>query len=191
MNELIERLIKEADLNADQAQKLAAAQQLGGFAQAGQNMNLADINALATMGGQQQTIAQNEELFPLQTLNQGAQALRGYSIPTSVNSTYTGPIPGAYASSPLQQIAGLGAVIAAGSGTDFGKYVGNKVSGWLNTPKKPGQNPGSGADAGGGTIDIPTADTTEDPLAGNNNYSGNDISQDDYDYMFGGDNEYA
>jgi hypothetical protein len=118
----------------DQQRQLDAGKQMGALAQQGQGMGLADINALATMGGQQQTIKQNEELFPLQTLNQGAQALRGYTVPTSVSSTYTGPIPGAYSSSPLQQIAGLGAVVAGASGTDFGKYLGNKISGWLNGP---------------------------------------------------------
>jgi hypothetical protein len=135
---------------ADQQRQLESGRQMGALAQQGQGMDLADINALATMGGQQQTIAQNEELFPLQSLNQGAQALRGYSIPTSVNSTYTGPIPGAYASSPLQQIAGLGAVVAGASGTDFGKYLGSKISGWLNGPSS-GGNPGGGT-SGGSTI---------------------------------------
>lgn len=183
---------------ADQQRQLDAGRQMGALAQQGQGMSLADINALATMGGQQQTIAQNEELFPLQTLNQGAQALRGYSIPTSVSSSYTGPIPGAYASSPLQQIAGLGAVVAGASGTAFGKYLGDKISGWLNGPKTPASSGGGGTNTGGsGTIDIPTADITDDPLAGDNNYSGNDIldndylTDDEYDYLFGGDNLYA
>jgi len=112
---------------ADQQNKLAAGAQMGSLATAGQNLDLADINALSTMGAQQQTIKQNKEMFPLETINKGAQALRGYSIPTSVSSTYTGPIPGAYSASPLQQIAGLGAVVAGASGTDFGKAVGNTL----------------------------------------------------------------
>jgi len=139
---------------ADQQNRLAAGSQMGALAQQGQGMDLADINALATMGGQQQTIKQNEELFPLQTLNQGAQALRGYSIPTNVTSDYKGPLPGAYASSPLQQIAGLGAVVAGASGTNFGKYIGDKISGWLNTPGKTvGLNTGqvSGGSTTGGS----------------------------------------
>jgi len=86
------------------------------------------------MGGQQQTIAQNEQLFPLQTLNTGAAALRGYQVPTSVNSTYTGPIPGAYSASPLQQIAGIGALLsgastsASGQPTSFGNWLGTQLS---------------------------------------------------------------
>lgn len=113
---------------AEQAAKLGAAQQYGNLAVAGQGVQLADINALATMGGQQQTIAQNKQLFPLQTANLGAQALRGYSIPTDVASTYTGPIPGAYAASPLQQIAGLGSIIAGASSTPLGSAIGSGLS---------------------------------------------------------------
>jgi hypothetical protein len=117
---------------ADQASKLNASQQMGALAKAGQDMSLADINALATMGGQQQTIAQNEQMFPLQALNAASQTVRGFTIPTNVSSTYTGPIPGAYAASPLSQIAGLGAIIAGGSSTPFGQAIGSGLSNWWN-----------------------------------------------------------
>jgi hypothetical protein len=112
---------------ADQTQKLNAAQQYGTLATAGQAANLADINALATLGGQQQTINQNAELFPLTAANLGAQALRGYNVPTSVSNTYNGPIPGAYAASPLQQIAGLSSIIGGVSQTPFGKAAGDAI----------------------------------------------------------------
>jgi hypothetical protein len=112
---------------ADQAQKLGAASQYGNLATAGQAANLADINALATLGGQQQTINQNQQLFPLTAANLGAQALRGYNVPTSVANTYTGPIPGAYSASPLAQIAGLGSIIGGVSNTPFGKAAGTAL----------------------------------------------------------------
>jgi len=117
---------------ADQAQKLGAANQYGSLATAGQAANLADINALATMGSQQQTINQNEQLFPLTAANLGAQALRGYNVPTTVANTYTGPIPGAYAASPLQQIAGLGSIIGGVSNTNFGNAIGKGITGLWN-----------------------------------------------------------
>lgn len=113
----------------EQNMQLNAAQQLGTLGQQTQAAGLADVNALATLGGQQQTIAQNEQLFPLTAANLGAQALRGYNIPTSVANTYTGPIPGAYAASPLQQIAGLSSIIGGVSTTPFGKAAGNAISG--------------------------------------------------------------
>lgn len=117
---------------AEQDKRLAQNLGYGNLSQVGQGMTLADLNALATMGSQQQTIAQNEELFPLQTALMGAQGIRGYSVPTGVSSTYTGPIPGAYAASPLSQIAGLGSIIGGVSNTPFGKSVGNFLGGLLS-----------------------------------------------------------
>jgi hypothetical protein len=73
----------------------------------------------------------------------GAQGIRGYSVPTGVSSTYTGPIPGAYAASPLSQIAGLGSIIGGVSNTPFGTAVGDWIS---NTLKN---LPGSGWPTGG------------------------------------------
>lgn len=112
---------------ADQSNKLNAASTMGNLATAGQNMGLADINALATMGGQQQTIGQNAELFPLQALNAASQNVRGFTVPTSTTSSYTGPIPGAYSSSPLAQIAGLGSLVAGASDTNLGKGIGRFI----------------------------------------------------------------
>lgn len=125
----------------DLLRQLGAGQQLGALAQQTQTQNLADINALATLGTQQQQIKQNEELFPLQTLGLAAQNLRGYSIPTNVSSSYTGPIPGAYSASPLQQIAGLGAIIAGASNTPFGTSVGNYIRDYIRASS--GQAPTS------------------------------------------------
>jgi len=109
-------------------QKLAASGQLGNLASTTQNLGLADVNALATMGGQQQTIKQNEQLFPMQQLTNESQLLKGYTIPTSTSASYTGPIPGAYQASPLQQIAGVGTIAAGIGQTDLGKYLGSALS---------------------------------------------------------------
>jgi hypothetical protein len=114
------------------ANQLAGSQQLGNLATSQQALGLGDINALATLGAQQQQIGQNESLFPMQVANQQAGLLRGYTIPTSVASTYTGPIPGAYAASPLQQIAGIGSLLGGIGQTDFGKAIGSGVSSGLS-----------------------------------------------------------
>jgi hypothetical protein len=116
-------------LQQDMQNRIAAAQQLGNLATTTQQLGLGDINALATMGGQKQTIAQNEQLFPMQQLTNQSQLLRGYTIPTSTGSSYTGPIPGAYSASPLQQIAGLGALGAGISQTKLGDAIGRGLSG--------------------------------------------------------------
>jgi hypothetical protein len=103
--------------------QLAASQQLGNLASQTQQLGLGDVNALATMGGQQQTIGQNEQNYPMQQLTNQSALLRGYTMPTSTSSSYTGPIPGAYSASPLQQIAGLGALGAGISNTELGKTL--------------------------------------------------------------------
>ena len=128
-----------------EAAKLAASQQFGSLANQTQSQNLADINALSTLGAQQQQIGQNESLFPMQVANQQAGLLRGYTVPTAVQSSYTGPIPGAYSASPLSQIAGIGSLLGAlntapagggataasnmvGGLTDFVNYLGRQFS---------------------------------------------------------------
>lgn len=116
-----------AAAQTDLARQMGAGERLGTLAQQTQTQNLADINALATLGEQEQKIKQAEQLFPLQTLGMAAQNLRGFSIPTSTASTYTGPIPGAYAASPLQQIAGLGALLGGVSSTPFGAAIGEAL----------------------------------------------------------------
>lgn len=140
----------------DLGRQMQSGQQLGNLAGQTQQYGLADVNALSTLGAQQQQIAQNEQLFPLQTLGAAAQNLRGYSIPTEVSSAYLGPIPGAYAASPLQQIAGLGAILAGGSATPFGQAIGSGLANWWSSLGKTGS--GGTTDTGG----LPM--TTQDPF---------------------------
>jgi hypothetical protein len=88
--------------------RLRGAQQYGALAGQQQTMGLADVNALSTMGAQQQQIDQNRELFPLQIAEKQAALMKGYTVPTSVSSSYTGPIPGAYQTSPLSMLTSAG-----------------------------------------------------------------------------------
>lgn len=87
------------------AQEAQALQQaglgMGTLGQTGQNINLACINALATLGGQQQTIEQNRQNFPLATLSNLASILQGYSIPTATKTTLC--------MSPVSAAAAIGA----------------------------------------------------------------------------------
>jgi hypothetical protein len=94
------------------SQQLASGAQMANLAGQQQNLGLQDVNALSTLGAQQQQIAQNQQLFPLQNLATESNLLKGLTVPTSVSSQYTGPMPGAYQASPLQQIAGLGSTLS-------------------------------------------------------------------------------
>jgi len=111
---------QQTALQQDQANKIAAANSLGNLATTTQNLGLGDVNALSTLGAQQQTIAQNQQLFPMSQLTAESNLLKGATIPTSTSSSYTGPIPGAYNTSPLAQIAGVGSVLA---GTGLGQTL--------------------------------------------------------------------
>ena len=122
-------------LQQDYQNKLLASQSLGSLAGQQQSLGLGDVNALSTLGGQQQTIAQNQQLFPMQQLMNQAQLLRGYTIPTSVSASQTGPASqGQFGMSPLQQVATMGTLAGALAqpGKDGTSAGGNLISGLGN-----------------------------------------------------------
>ena len=126
---------------ADLQRQMAGGSQMGALGTTTQQLGMGDVNALSTMGGQQQQMAQNQQLFPLQVAAQQAALMKGFTIPTSVSSTYTGPIPGAYQTSPLMQLGSLGAGIGSffqtpASGGWLGKTFGSGTT--------PGIDPSSG-----------------------------------------------
>jgi hypothetical protein len=101
-------------MQQDNMNKINASNTLGNLAGQTQALGLGDVNALSTLGGQQQTIAQNEQLFPMQQLTNEAQLLRGFNIPTSQSISATGPAQqGQMGLSPLQQLMSLGTLGAA------------------------------------------------------------------------------
>jgi hypothetical protein len=67
-----------------------------------QALGLGAINAVSTLGGQQQTIKQNQQLFPLTNLSTLSGLLRGYNVPTTTSTTAQG--------SPLSALSTLGAL---------------------------------------------------------------------------------
>jgi hypothetical protein len=108
------------------------------LASADQALALADINARATLGEQERTIAQNKELFPLSNLSTLSTILRGYNVPTSTKTTAE--------MSPLSALAGIG----TGAMGMFTPGVGGTTP-WQNLTKALGTTTPSGAiDLGGG-----------------------------------------
>jgi hypothetical protein len=74
-----------------------------GLGTAATNARLACLNALSTLGGQQQTIAQNAQMFPLTKLGTLSSLLQGYSVPTGTTTTLC--------MSPLSAAAAVGSGI--------------------------------------------------------------------------------
>jgi len=96
-----------------------------------QSAGLADTNALATLGAQQQAIAQNKADYPMKMLGLEAGLMSGQTIPSTVTKTAT--------ASPLSVIAGLTGI---GAGL-FGAPKGGTspiqgLTDWLNSGTKTG-----------------------------------------------------
>jgi hypothetical protein len=113
-NQIQSQLATTASNAASQGQTnlTQAGQAQGQLASTEQGLNLAEINALATLGEQQRTLKQNEQLFPLSNLSTLSGMLRGYNVPTTTTTTATG--------SPLSALAAIGSGAAglfSGSGT--------------------------------------------------------------------------
>jgi len=92
-----------------------AAQTQGTLASTEQKLGLAGTQALADLGATQQKQAQALINAPLTTATNAANIFTNLKVPTTVSSVANAPIPGAYANSPLSQIAGLGTLFASGS----------------------------------------------------------------------------
>jgi hypothetical protein len=102
-NQIQSQLATTASNAASQGQTnlTQAGQAQGQLASTNQALNLAEINALATLGEQQRTLKQNQELFPLSNLSTLSGMLRGYNVPTTTKTTAE--------MSPLSALAGVGA----------------------------------------------------------------------------------
>ena len=113
------------------------------------NANIACENALATLGGQEQTIAQNAQCYDLAKYAKLAGIMQGAQIPTSVKTTMC-----------MSPFSGLGALGAGVLGV-LCKYpnIICKISGGLKCLI------GSGSDTGGAMP--PYHDPTYDPTGGN------------------------
>lgn len=70
-----------------QANLTAAGRAQGELAKTDQDLDLAGVNALSTLGGQQQTIAQNKENYPLTKLSTVSGLMAGQTIPTTNTQT--------------------------------------------------------------------------------------------------------
>jgi len=68
------------------------------------------------LGAKEQQFEQSKILAPVAAAKSAADVYANLKVPTTVSETANAPIPGAYSTSPLAQIAGLGALFASGTG---------------------------------------------------------------------------
>lgn len=81
---------------------------LGTLSSQDYTQNVGGLDALSRLGAQVQATEQAGLNYPMAAQKSFSDLLRGFTVPTRQDQTFTGPIPGAYSNSPLSQIAGLG-----------------------------------------------------------------------------------
>lgn len=91
-------------------QNRAAAQQAN-IAKMEQDLGLTGAGALTKGGAERQAYEQAKLDYPLKQATTAAALMRGFQIPTTQTSTFVGPKPGAYQTSPLSNILGVLSVL--------------------------------------------------------------------------------
>ena len=138
-----------------------AAQVGGGLASTTQALGLGDVNALNTLGTQQQQIAQAQQLFPLQMTQAYSGLLAGAQIPTSSTSMYTGPMPGAYQNSQLGTGLGtLSSLAGLFSSPSGGTSAAQGIMNLFGSGNQPAINVGNSAT----DIAVSAANNSTDPI---------------------------
>lgn len=115
----------DAALKAAQAQQgtwLKTGEDLSTIGTNQYNQGIGGLNALSTLGGQQQSTEQAALNYPMTALSNQASIMKGLSVPTSQTQTFKGPMPGAYQTSPLAQMLGY----TTGAGSIFSSNNGGK-----------------------------------------------------------------
>ena len=119
-----------------------AAETEKGLATTELDAKLKELERLYSLGGEEQKLAQTEIMAPLAAATGAANVFSNVKVPSTVSETANAPIPGAYSTSPLAQIAGLGSLFASGTGgtsaaAGFGNAIsslGNSLSNIFNSP---------------------------------------------------------
>jgi hypothetical protein len=95
----------------DLTRALQAGQAFENLGQAQQGLGLGGLKAMSEYGGQQQAQGQKLLDYPMAQTQQFANLLRNYNMPMATTTQSTGSE--GYSNSPLSQIGGLGALMAA------------------------------------------------------------------------------
>ena len=118
----------------NQQNMTSAAQAQGNIGTGLENASVSGLNTASALGAQGQAQQQAMINAPLQNATNVAGLLRGYTVPTTTNTTSTGPA-NSYGASPLSQIAGL-ATLFGSTGTNGV----SPVQGIMNTFGLTGKN---------------------------------------------------
>lgn len=109
------------------------------------DLKLKELERLYNLGGEEQKLSQAEIMAPLTAATGAANVFSNVKVPSTVSEKASAPIPGAYATSPLAQIAGLGSLFASGTGgtsaasgfADAASKLGSSLSNLFSSPNSP------------------------------------------------------
>lgn len=93
-----------------------AAETERGLAATDLDLALKSLERQFDLGSEEQKLEQAKILAPVTAATGAANIFSNLKVPTTVSEKAFGPIPGAYSTSPLAQIAGLGSLFASGAG---------------------------------------------------------------------------
>lgn len=91
-----------------------AAETQRGLATSELDLKLKELERLYSLGSEEQKLEQSGIMAPLAAATGAANVFSNVKVPSTVSEKASAPIPGAYATSPLAQIAGLGSLFASG-----------------------------------------------------------------------------
>jgi len=133
----------------EQGYDIQAGQGLYGLGTAEASAGTNQLKSLGDIGTQELAYNQSKLDAPLVRAQNVSKLLQGYTFPTTVSETKQ-QLPTAYPPSPLQQISGLGTLLASGfnnSGSGWAQSLGKWISnlgGSVNQMQLGGENPISG-----------------------------------------------
>lgn len=135
----------------DRGYDIQAGQALGGLGAQEATAGTQTLKALGDIGTQELGYEQSKIESPLTRAQNVAQIMRGYTYPTSTTGTQE-QLPGAFAPSALQQIAGLGTLVGAVNKGSLGEDI-SKMLGRINWSGSTGDlRSGSNLVTGGGNL---------------------------------------
>lgn len=116
---------KAMDIAAQQAGlKRQAADTQRGIATSQLDSAIKELQERYGLGAKEQQYEQSKILAPIAAAKSAADVFANVKVPSTVSQTKVGPVPGAYSTSPLAQIAGLGALFASPAGAGTSAYEG-------------------------------------------------------------------
>jgi hypothetical protein len=119
----LDAALREAELQNQSARTQAE------IAKMEQELGLTGSKAMMDAGQKMQEYEQAKLDYPLKTATQVSNLMRGYTMPTTQTTTFTGPRAGAYQQSDLMNLTGLLGLIGGAATGTAGDRIANLIKG--------------------------------------------------------------